>query len=175
MKTTLTLVYGISMTLFLSGSAWAGEGTRTGQLPAPDDKFVQDAIAGGKTEVKLGQIASEKATSPEVRDFGKRMAQDHANANAQLDRILTEQGITEPGAMEKSTRSAGQLEGTSGPDFDHAYMQNMIRDHKDDIAEFKKEAAEGRDPQIRDWAAQTLPTLEEHLKMAEQTDSRLNK
>jgi putative membrane protein len=54
-------------------------------------------------------------------------------------------------------------------------MQNMISDHKKDLAEFKKEAAEGKDPEIRAWAAQTVPTLEQHLQKAEQTDANLPK
>ncbi|HXC36947.1 MAG TPA: DUF4142 domain-containing protein [Candidatus Acidoferrales bacterium] len=175
MKNTFTLICGISLTLVMSGSARAGQGTRAGQLPAPDDKFVQDAVAGGKTEVQLGQMAGQKATSPAVRDFGTQMARDHSGLNVQLERILTEQGISEPGGKEKSTWSTGSLQGVSGPDFDRAYMQDMVNDHKNDIGEFKKEAAEGRDPAIRSWAAQSLPVLEQHLQKAEQTQSSLSK
>jgi len=51
----------------------------------------------------------------------------------------------------------------------------MVNDHKNDIGEFKKEAAEGRDPAIRSWAAQSLPVLEQHLQKAEQTQSSLSK
>lgn len=174
MKKSLTLIYGISLTVFISGSALA-DGTRTGQLPAPDNKFVQDAVMGGKQEVQLGQMASQKATSPMVREFGKRMEQDHSKANAELKRILTQQGINEPTAMTTSTRSTGRLESLNGPGFDRAYMNDMVKDHKNDIAEFKKEAADGRDPEIRNFAAQTLPVLEEHLHMAEQTESNLPK
>ncbi|HEX3628031.1 MAG TPA: DUF4142 domain-containing protein [Verrucomicrobiae bacterium] len=175
MKNTFKLIGGISLTLLMASPVWAGQGTRTGQLPAPDDKFVQDAVAGGKTEVQLGQMAQQKAASPAVREFGAQMARDHAGLNVQLQRVLTEQGITEPGGKEKSTRSTGAMEGHSGQDFDHAYMQNMISDHKKDLAEFKKEAAEGKDPEIRAWAAQTVPTLEQHLQKAEQTDANLPK
>lgn len=175
MKNTFTLICGISLTLFMSSSAWAGQGTRTGQLPAPDDKFVQDAVAGGKTEVRLGQMAGQKATSPAVRDFGTKMARDHSGLNDQLQRILTEQGITDAGGMEKTTRSSGALDAVNGPDFDRAYMRDVVNDHQKDIAEFKKEAAEGRDPEIRDWAAQTLPAMEKHLRMAEQIESSLPK
>jgi putative membrane protein len=54
-------------------------------------------------------------------------------------------------------------------------MKDMVRDHKKDIAEFKEEAANGRDPEIRDFAARTLPVLEDHLRMAEQTQQNLRK
>jgi putative membrane protein len=174
MKNKITFIYGISLALCAFGAA-GGQGTRTGELPAPDDKFVQDAVAGGKTEVQMGHMASDKATSSAVRDYGTQMARDHEGLNTQLDRILAEQGITEPGATEKMTRSGGALEGASGPDFDRAYMRDAVDNHKKDIAAFKKEAAEGRDPEIRNWAAQSLPILENHLKMAEQTESSLPK
>jgi putative membrane protein len=174
MKKTLPLICGAALALLASGSVWA-DGTRTGQLPAPDNKFVQDAVAGGRTEVQLGQLASQKAANPAVREFGMRMEQDHSRANQQLTRILTQQGITEPTAMGKTTRSTGRLESLNGPEFDRAYMRAMVKDHKNDIAEFQKEAANGRDPGIRDWAAQSLPLLKEHLHMAEQTEANLPK
>lgn len=175
MKNTFTYIYGISAALLLSGSAAQADSARTGQLPSPDSKFVQDAVAGGRTEVQLGQMASQKGGSPMVQEFGTRMAQDHSTANQQLGRILTEQGITEPVPTEKTAKMTDQLQNMNGPDFDRAYMRDMVKDHKNDIAEFKREAAKGRDPEIRNWAAQTLPVLEEHLQMAEQTQSSLPK
>ena len=48
-------------------------------------------------------------------------------------------------------------------------MQDMVKDHRTDVAEFKKEAASGKDPEVKAFASKTLPTLEEHLKLAEQT------
>lgn len=175
MKNTITFLYGISAAVLLSGSAATADPARTGQLPSPDDKFVQDAVAGGKSEVEMGRMASEKATNPQVQEFGRRMMQDHSKANVELKRILTEQGIPEPAVTMPTTRSGGGLENLNGPAFDRAYMKDMVKDHKNEIAEFKKEAAKGRDPELRNYAAQALPVLEEHLQMAEQTQSRLPK
>ena len=59
-----------------------------------------------------------------------------------------------------------QLSKLSGPEFDHAYMQMMVEDHEKDVAEFKQEAASGKNPAIKNFAAQTLPTLEDHLRQA---------
>ena len=174
MKNTRTWVYGISIAMLFSGSAWA-DTVKMGQLPDPDKKFVENAVSGGREQVQLGQMAADKATNPEVRDFGMRMARDHSKANDQLTRILSEQGITEAVPEAKTTRTTEHLESMNGADFDHSYMRETVKDHKKDIAAFKKEAANGRDPEIRDWAAQTLPALEEHLKMAEQTQSNIGK
>ena len=161
------------MALFFSGPAWAGTGEeRSGQIPNPDEKFIENAVAGGRTEVQLGQLAADKATDPAVRDFGTRMVQDHQKANDELTRILSEKGITEPVPTEETTRMSN-LQNLSGADFDRTYMQDAIADHKEDIASFKNEADNGKDPEIRAWAAQTVPTLEEHLQMAEKAESAL--
>jgi len=175
MKKLLTLVYGLSFTLLLSGSAWASDTARTGQLPSIDMKFAQDAVQGGRNEVQLGQIAAEKATDPAVREFGQRMVNDHQKANDELNRILTEKGITIPTSTAKSTRSSGRLEDMNGADFDRAYMRDAVKDQRKDLAEFKNEAANGRDPEIRDFAARTVPVLERHLQMARQTGANLPK
>jgi putative membrane protein len=55
----------------------------------------------------------------------------------------------------------------SGAEFDKAYADLMVKDHKEDVDEFKKESEKGNDPELRAWAGETLPTLEHHLKMAE--------
>src|SRR5215469_15914146 len=104
MKNTCALIYGLSLTLLLSGSAWASDTGRTGQLPSIDMKFVKNAIEGGQTEVQLGQLASEKATSPAVRDYAARMAAEHQRSNDDLNRILTEKGITVAASPAKVTR-----------------------------------------------------------------------
>ena len=63
----------------------------------------------------------------------------------------------------------------TGADFDKAYMSDMVSDHKEDISDFKKEANGGKDADIKAFAAKTLPTLEDHLKMAQQTNDAVKK
>lgn len=174
MKNTRTWVYGISLALLVPGSAWA-DAMKMGQSPYPDKQFIENAVAGGREQVELGQLAADKGTDPNVRDFGMQMARDHSKANDELNRILAEQGITEEVPTAKTTRTAEHLQSLSGTDFDRSYMRQAVKDHKKDIAAFKKEAADGKNPEIRDWAEQTLPALEQHLKMAEQTQSTLGK
>ncbi len=175
MKKTLTLICGISLALCLSSSVRASDTGRSGQLPSIDMKFVNNATEGGRTEVQLGQMASEKAADPTVRDFGQRMVLDHQKANDELNRILTEKGITISPATAKSTRMSDRMQNMNGADFDRAYMHDMVKDHKNDLANFKNEAANGRDPEIRSFAAQSVPMLEEHLQMAEHTQANLPK
>lgn len=173
MKNTLTIIYGVSLALALSGPAWGADGERSGQLPNPDKQFVEDAAAGGNAEVQLGQMASQKATDPAVRDFAAKMAQDHQKMDAQLTRLLAGKGITEPESTSETSSMSDQLQSQSGADFDRAYMKDMVKDHKKDLASFQNEAANGKDPEIRAWAAENVPVLEQHQQMAEKIESNL--
>src|SRR5690242_8376207 len=73
-------------------TARAAEKANRGQLSAQDDKSVTDAAQGGMMEVTLGQLATQKATDPAVRDFGQRMVQDHQKADQQLMQLVSQKG-----------------------------------------------------------------------------------
>jgi len=138
---------------------------------AADEAFVTKAAKGGLAEVELGKLAAEKASSDEVKKFGQRMADDHSKANDELKTLAQSKKITLPseiGAEEKALRD--RLMKLSGPAFDQAYMKAMVSDHVKDVNEFKVESKSGKDPEVKAWAAKTLPTLEEHLKLARSTN-----
>jgi putative membrane protein len=135
---------------------------------ASDKSFVKKAAEGGLAEVELGQLATQKASSEEVKKFGQRMVDDHSKANDQLKQVAAQQQIdlpTEPSAKDKATKA--RLEKLSGEKFDRAYMSDMVKDHRKDVGEFAHEAKMGKDPAIKSFAESTLPTLREHLKEAE--------
>lgn len=130
---------------------------------------MRKAAQGGKAEVELGKLAQEKAPSPEVKPFGQRMATDHSQAADQLKQVAEQKGVTLPdtlSAKDKATKA--RLEKLSGDQFDRAYMKDkdMVMDHTQDVREFKNEAKTGKDPDLKNFASQTAPTLEEHLKQA---------
>jgi putative membrane protein len=131
----------------------------------PDAKFYRDAAEGGLAEVAMGNLAQQKAQSPSVKDFGAQMVKDHSAANEKLKALAQSKNITlpaNPSVAEMATKA--KLEALSGQSFDKSYIKGMIQDHEEDIAEFKREAASGRDPDARAFASATLPTLEAHLK-----------
>jgi len=137
-----------------------------------DHAFVMEAAMGGMAEVELGQLAKDKAQSDQVKQFGERMVTDHGKANDELKTLAQRKNIalpTDMGAKHKATRD--RLAKLSGAAFDKAYMQEMLTDHKKDVSDFQKESRTGKDPDVKAWAAKTLPTLEEHLQLA-QTASR---
>lgn len=131
----------------------------------PDAKFYRDAAEGGLAEVAMGNLAQQKAHSPGVKAFGAQMVKDHSAANEKLHSLAQSKNITLPANPSVAeTEAKSKLQALSGRSFDESYIKGMIKDHEEDIAEFKKEAANGRDPDAKAFASATLPTLQEHLK-----------
>jgi putative membrane protein len=145
-------------------------------IPAPDRAFAEKAAMGGAAEVQSGRMAEQKGVNTQVKQFGARMAQDHAKAGDELKRIAAGKGLTLPQAPNPDDkREMDKLAKLTGADFDRAYMSHMVADHKKDIAEFEKEASSGQDADIKAFAAKTLPTLREHLKLAVSAEAGVRK
>ena len=153
-----------------------GSNNATGKATADsisrsDRKFMEKAAEGGMAEVQLGKLAAEKASSAEVKQFGQRMVDDHSKANDQLKQIATSKGVQLPTGLDRSTqREMDKLSKMSGADFDREYMKHMVSDHKKDVSEFKTESNRAKDPQVKQFAATTLPTLQQHLELAQSTE-----
>ena len=168
------LALPLTAILMLSGAAAQDNGAAKKSAGGADHRFVMEAAQGGMAEVELGQVATQKAASDGVKKFGQRMVDDHTKANDQLKQIASQKNITLPtdiGAKNKATKD--HLDKLSGAAFDKAYMTHMVQDHKKDVAEFQKEANSGKDADVKNFASQTLPTLQEHLKMAQETHSKV--
>jgi putative membrane protein len=130
---------------------------------------------GGMEEVELGQLAAQKASSPEVKNFGQHMVDDHSKANDQLKQLATQKGVTLPASMSAAQKQdVNKLSKLSGAAFDSAYVSMMVKDHKKDVAEFQKESKSGKDSDVKSWASTTLPTLEDHLKMVQGISSSMH-
>jgi putative membrane protein len=149
------------------GTTAAAKADNNGQVSSGDRKFMEEAAKGGMAEVKLGQLAAEKASSPEVKQFGQRMVDDHSKANDKLKQIAANKGVQLPTDVDKSAqREYDKLSKLSGAEFDREYMDHMVSDHKKDVSEFKKQASKAKDADLKQFASTTLPTLEQHLNMA---------
>lgn len=132
-----------------------------------DEKFVHKAATAGMAEVKLGQMAADQATNPEVRKFGQRMVDDHTRANRELMDICERKGITVGKTMDHHHADMMErMSKMSGADFDRQYMNHMVKDHDEAIDLFEREAKDGQDPDLRTFAEKILPTLREHQQMA---------
>lgn len=135
-----------------------------------DADFAKAAAEGGLAEVKLGQLAADKGSDKVIKDLGQRMVADHTSANNDLKTTATKDNIIVPsGVDQKDQATYDRLSKLSGTAFDRAYARDLVRDHRADIAMFRHEASYGKDAAIKDFATKTLPTLESHLKEAQQT------
>ena len=141
----------------------------TQKVSASDQKFMREAAQGGLAEVELGKLATEKASSEDVKKFGQRMVDDHSKANDELKSLASSKGVDLPDQVSSKDKAKEEkLSQLSGADFDRAYMENMLKDHKKDVADFEKESTNGQENDVKQFASKTLPTLKEHLQQAQQ-------
>ena len=132
-----------------------------------DAHFAKEAAQGGMAEVKLGQLAEEKGSNNTVKNFGKRMVEDHSKAGDQLKGVASRESITLPTDISaKDQATYDRLAKLNGTAFDRAYARNMVKDHETDVAAFQKEANAGKDDSLKSFASETLTTLQDHLKQA---------
>jgi len=134
-----------------------------------DQQFVKKAAEGGMAEVQLGKLAQDKASNDQVKKFAERMVTDHGKANDELKTLAQNKNIQLPSNLSPKDQALhDRLAKLSGEQFDRAYMQAMLKDHRADVNEFKKASQTATDPDVKAFAAKTLPTLEEHLQLAQQ-------
>jgi putative membrane protein len=125
----------------------------------------------GMAEVQLGQLAQQKGQSDQVKQFGERMVQDHTQANEQLKSIAQAKGIALPASLDdKHRKHLDKMQNLSGAEFDREYMKHMVNDHQKAVKLFKRQADRGADPDLKAFAASTLPKLQDHLAMAKSTE-----
>lgn len=143
-------------------------------IAAADAAFVKEAAVGGMAEVELGNLAKEKAASNDVKQFGDRMVTDHSRAGDELKQWAQQKNVTLPAELDAKHKALrARLSKLSGDAFDKAYMREMLADHRQDVAAFKRESTTAKDADLKAWAAKTLPTLQEHLKLAEETAGKV--
>lgn len=171
-KYLVALLLGVSLGAFAQAPAPSVPSSPMANgsgLARGDVKFIEDAAKDGLAEVELGKLAQKQAQDPAVKDFAARMVRDHGAANDKLKPIADARNIALPSAPDKSHRKEiDNLAKKSGADFDKAYMDHMLKDHKKDVKEFQKQAKSAKDPDVKQFASSTLPTIEEHLRLAEQ-------
>ena len=145
-----------------------------GASMAADHKFAVEAAMGGMMEVELGRLAAEKGASDEVRQFGRRMVDDHSKANEELTQLASGKRMTPPTTPDpKHQAETRKLSALSGEKFDKEYVKMMVKDHRKDVAAFQKEASGGADADLKAFAARTLPTLREHLQMIQRISDKM--
>jgi putative membrane protein len=141
---------------------------RADDVNAQDKHFVAAAATGGMLEAELGQYASENGSEDGVKKFGQRMNDDHTKMADELKSTAKDESVHVPGKLtHEQTEEKDRLEKLKGPDFDKAYMAAMVEDHQKTISVFEKEVNDGSDGKLKALAEKAIPSLKEHLQMAE--------
>jgi putative membrane protein len=152
----------------MSGDTMGSSSSAAGFGTSADKDFAKKAVEGGNAEVALGKLAQQKSNSADVKQFGQRMVTDHTKMNEEMTGIAQNLGVTPPSGTATADKAIeARLKSKSGDDFDKAYIEDMVKDHCKDLAEFKKEAASATDPQMKKAAAHGTTVISEHLRMAE--------
>jgi len=165
----ITQITGCLIMAGLLAAGRAGAADTTGNsLSSKGASFVKEAAAGNQSEIALAQLAQQKAQNPEVKNLAQMIQQDHQKAQEKLQTIAQAHGLTldtTPGWTARRTQS--KLEKLNGAEFDQQYTKDMLEDHVTDIKKFQKASQAIEDTDVKQYAQETLPTLQAHLTHAE--------
>ena len=136
-------------------------------MAASSNDFLDTAIKGDNSEIKLGQLAEKQGGSAQVRKFGKTLVTDHTKAKSEAAKTAKAMGVdVTDDVMPEAQQEYDKLAKLSGGEFDAEFSHYMVEDHQKDIDDFQKEAQAG-DAKVSPLAKKQLPTLRKHLKIAQ--------
>ena len=136
--------------------------------------FAQEAASGGMMEVQLGNIAQKNSKNKAVQDYGKMLADDHTTANNNLKDIASKKNINLPTSVTSDQQDKiDKLSKETGSDFDKDFISMAVDDHQNDIDKFKKAENNIQDPDLKEFIAKTLPTLQKHLDEAKNIKKKM--
>jgi putative membrane protein len=142
-------------------------------LSAQDQMFVKQAAIGGMTEVRAGKLASRDAQAPEVRQFADKMVSDHTANDQALIALAKQKGVALPAGLDpQHQQMVATLRKTPKARFDQAYIQGQVAGHQKMEGVMQAEIQSGTDPDLKAFAQQTLPVVQDHLAMAQQMQSK---
>jgi putative membrane protein len=155
-----------------------GPGNSTDNLPGAqansmpsytDQAFVRKTLEDNQAQVQMGQLAAQKSSSADVKQFGEKMAQIHEQLSAQMKPVAQKLGVSEPKEpSKKEKQEIEQMQALSGADFDAAFIKAMMKEQQSDLKDFKSEAQSAQDPTVQRLAKLDAPVLSQHLQILEQ-------
>lgn len=131
-----------------------------------DLAFMNDAAPGGLAEVELGQLALERAASPQVKKFAQQMIEDHSMAGKKLEQLAQLKKVElPPGILPEAKQTKEKLSKLNGENFDREYVTTIVQVHEKDVTAFEAVSKNATDTDVKAFAAATTPTLRHHLEM----------
>jgi putative membrane protein len=131
-----------------------------------DRRFVTKAADNGESEVHAAQLAAQRATHPEVKNFAQKLVDDHTKVNSELMSLASQRNVKIDMDDDKD-RAYKRLNKKSGSEFDQEFVEHMIDEHEKDIKMFEKAASDAKDPEVRAFASKHVGHLREHLQTAQ--------
>jgi putative membrane protein len=130
-----------------------------------DKKFLDEVYQRNKKEILLAELARDKASMSDVKDLAVMLIEDHNKSLNELNGLASREGIVlDTEQSEKAMDTHHKLSTKTGDDFDKYYIDLMVKSHEESISLFEDAANTSSDPEIREWADATLPTLRKHLE-----------
>jgi putative membrane protein len=140
-----------------------------------DKAFVREALQGGIAEIQLGQLALQKSSNPDVKQFAQKMVDDHTKLGDAMKQVAQQMSVKPPDSISGKDKSTmAKLNALNGDEFDKAYIKDMVKDHKQDEKEFKQEANNTSNPALKDLISQGGQMIGQHLQMIEQIAQKNN-
>jgi putative membrane protein len=137
------------------------------------DKLV-DAYSSNLYEIKLSENAAMKASTADVKKLASMLVEAHTKMNSSVERLAQSKNVTLPTDLsDEQRRKMERLVEKTGIDYDKEYCDEMKSKHQDAVKDFEKMAEKCEDPEIKQWASETLPELRTHLDMVETTRNNI--
>lgn len=187
--------FSAALVMAVAVTACAGDDARENETPATtgtggavagttgtfdgDRDFVEEHLAMGNAEVELGRLAQDRATHPDVKEFAAMMVREHQAAGEELRRIANNAAAnTAPmrnDVTEELTELREEMAKLTGRDFDRRYIDEMIDDHEEAVEDLEGKAENASHPEVKAWAAKTLPSVRQHLERAKSIKESLDR
>lgn len=155
--------------------ATAGNQDPNGTAAMMDKVFVRQALQGGMAQIQLGQLAVQKSSNPDVKQFAQKMVDEHTKLGDAMNQLAKQMNVKpSKGLSGKDKSTIAKLSALSGDEFDKAYIKDMLKDHRQDEKDFKQEAENASNPDLKSLASQGEQMISQHLQMIEQIAQKNN-
>jgi putative membrane protein len=157
--------------LAVASLLWAATASaQTPAAPPATQDFVNKVAISDMFEIQSSQLAIEKQVDQDTKPFAQKMIKDHQKTSKELKALIDKGKVqaTLPTALDSEhQKMLDDLKAKNGRDFDVAYDQIQVKAHQQAVSLFDAYAKGGDNPDLKKWAAKTLPHLKQHLAMAQ--------
>jgi putative membrane protein len=154
--------------------AFAADPQGRSNLSGQEKNFVMDAARSSMAEKQLGDLAEQKASNDSVKNLAKEIKDEHTQSVEKLQQIASNKNVSFPSDLSRSDRTiVERLQKLSGEEFDKEYMKQTVKEHQKDVENYRQQAKNAKDADVKEYAQNTLPTLEQHLNRARQVSESI--